>query len=119
MSTFEQPPAKAKEKRKDYPDELYHRVKVERNPQTGRAMDVQIPKFRRMGYEEITAESDEDFVVMTIPREEYNRRAREREEKTTRALMEPAGSGIEGETLNKVSVSRMNAETFFSGDGEE
>lgn len=114
---FEQAPAKTKEKKQDYPVEKFHRVMVERKP-SERAMDVQIPKFKRMGYEEIVAESTEEFVMMTIPRDVYNQRAKDRQDKTTKMLMEPGPAGIEGESLNQTSMSRQSAETFFAGDGD-
>lgn len=114
---FEQTPSKTKEKLKDYPEEKFHRVMVERKP-SERAMDVQIPRFKRMGYEEIAAESTEECVMMAIPRDVYNKRTKERQEVTTKMLMEPGPAGIEGESLNQTSMSRQSAETFFAGDGD-
>lgn len=113
-AAYEQPPDRHPESKEDG----FKRIRVERRP-TERSMDVQIPRFRRLGYEIEDDTSDEDFVTMKIPQEVYDQRAKDREIQTTRMLLESSPSGIEGEFDNTAVMTRQTPEQFFSGPDTE
>lgn len=110
VAAYEQYPDRHPEQTEDD----YKRIRVERKP-TERSMDCQIPRFKRLGYEIEESSSDEEFVTMKIPMSVYDQRAKDREEKTTRMLLESASSGIDGEFANTTTMTRRTPEEFFDG----
>lgn len=99
----------------EVPKDGKKRIFVERQP-TDKARDVQIPRFRRLGYEEDKKYSNEDAVCMVIDEKKYNDRAKAREEYTSKQLLAATHAGVAGEqadlSMTKV-LDPQNPEAFF------
>lgn len=104
---------------RDLPEDGKKRIFIEKNVSSvARDKEAQMSRLRRIGYVPDPEHSNEDADCMVIDQSIIDRRAKDREKKTSEMLLANVAAGVEGEdpeTTFTKQQGRQNPESFFGG----